>query len=269
MRSHMNVPGEGSIGRISRLLDNLQRVKKWADKNVRECHFDCSDSATITLDPFGDGGHVVRCPLFSKKCPRGEKFIEKLTAYARNKLPPDFPTSFMDRLLDPNDTPALCGAANWNGKGFLYLYGGTGTGKSFAAAWRVFDDNRKQLMAYWDSPMIWPEKFSCRAKWYSAFAICLERANLYSAEEAPMLVIDDLGCESESNTNKAILNELIGIRYNFGRPTIITTNLSISEFSSRYQARMYERILESNNFVNSGDDSLRLFKEKYNVRDRF
>ena len=73
-----------------------------------------------------------------------------------------------------------------------------------------------------------------------------------------MLVLDDLGCDVETPTNKATINELIGVRYNFERPTIITSNLNPEDISRRYMPRMYERLVQSNNFVDAGMESLRL-----------
>lgn len=256
---HTSEPVGDSVRKLSQALEAKQRVIAWAEQNICECHFDCSGDGRLTVSPFSRGREYrIFCPLLSKECPRGARFLEQISEKALGSLPSDIPTSFRPALTNPKDTDAVYGASRWNGKGFLYLHGGTGTGKSFAAAWRIYDDLHKRLLKYWDSPALWSEHASCPARWFSAYAVCLERANLYAAESAPMLILDDLGCELESKANSATLNELIGVRYNFERPTILTSNLTMSEFSSRYQPRMYERVLQYNNIVDTGVDSIRL-----------
>ncbi len=256
---HTSVPVGDSVRKLSRALEDRQRIIAWAEQNVCECHFDCDDGGRLTVSPFSHSTEYrIFCPLLSHECPRGIKFAEQIAELSLKSLPSDIPTSFRKFLIKPKETLAVYGASRWNGKGFLYLCGSTGTGKSFAAAWRIFEDLHKQIEKYWDSPGLWRDHANCTARWFSAFAVCMERTNLYAAEAAPMLVIDDLGCELHSPANAAILNELIGVRYNFARPTIITSNLALSEFSARYQPRMYERILQSNNIVDTGEENLRL-----------
>ena len=249
----------GLAQRLNKALEDRERVDAWAGQNIHECHFDCSEDGRLVVAPSADAGEYrIFCPLLSQKCPRGAKFLEQIKDLALGSLPDEIPTIFRSALPAPKDTDAIYGAYRWKGKGVLYLHGGTGTGKSFAAAWRVFDDLHKRLLKYWDSPALWNEHASCPVRWFSAYSVCLERANLYAAESASMLVLDDLGCELFSNANFATLNELIGVRYNFNRPTIITSNLTMAEFSKRYQSRMYERILQSNNIIDTGEDSIRL-----------
>ena len=62
----------------------------------------------------------------------------------------------------------------------------------------------------------------------------------------------------KSPSNAAILNELIGVRYNEKRPTIITSNCSLAELESRYMSRMYERIIQSNSVIDAGVTNKRL-----------
>ena len=250
----------GSVKSLGDAIATRQAVLSWAAKYIPDCCGDCDEDGRLTVSPFGDGkSYIVPCPRLTQRCACGQKFIISLEKRALAMLPADFPTAFRRGLTDPRGTMARLGAQRWDGRGFLYIYGGTGSGKSFAAAWRVYDDNRRKLMQYWDSPGVWNQHSVCHARWFSAFSVCIDRNNLYEAERAPMLVLDDLGCETEnSNVNKAIINELVGVRYNFERPTIITSNLAPGELSSRYQARMYERLMQSNNFVDAGMESLRL-----------
>lgn len=249
-----------SVKRINDAIAKRQAVLAWAERYVPDCGLNCDDEGQITVEPFGDGErHLVPCPRLTQSCACGQRFISAIEQRALKALPADFPTTFRRNLIEPRGTRARLGAQRWDGKGFLYIYGGTGSGKSFAAAWRIYDDLRCRFMQDWDNPGLWYRHSTCRARWFSAFSVCIDRANLYEAEQAPMLVLDDLGCETEgSKANSAILNELIGVRYNFERPTIITSNIAPEELSRRYQPRMYERLMQSNHFVDAGMDSLRL-----------
>lgn len=241
-------------------ITQRQSILAWAQQNIVGCPFNCDEDGYLKLTPFSDGvEYRVPCPNLTQECACGRRFINEAARRALAMLPADFPTAFKRNLLEPRGTLAKHGAMRWNGKGFLYIYGGTGSGKSFAAAWRVYDDNFQKLMRHWDTPGKWNQLSVCRARWFSAYSVCIDRTNLYEAEQAPMLVLDDLGCETErSLANQATLNELIGVRYNFERPTIITSNLNPEDISRRYMPRMYERLIQSNNFVDAGMESLRL-----------
>ena len=247
------------VKRISDAIAQRQAVETWVRQNIVGCPFNCDEEGYLMLTPFSDGvEYRVPCPNLTQECACGRQLINNAAKRALAMLPADFPTAFKRHLLEPRSTLAKYGAMRWNGKGFLYIYGGTGSGKSFAAAWRVYDDNFQKLMRYWDTPGRWNQLSICRARWFSAYSVCIDRANLYEAEQAPMLVLDDLGCDVETPTNKATINELIGVRYNFERPTIITSNLNPEDISRRYMPRMYERLVQSNNFVDAGMESLRL-----------
>ncbi len=249
----------GASSSLQNTIAKRQQILAWARQNITGCPFDCDEDGCLMVKPFNDGTEYrVPCPNLTQECACGRRFINEAARRALAMLPTDFPTAFKRYLLNPRGTLAKHGAMRWNGKGFLYIYGGTGSGKSFAAAWRVYDDNFQKLMRYWDTPGKWNQLSICRARWFSAYSVCIDRANLYEAEQAPMLVLDDLGCDVETPTNKATINELIGVRYNFERPTIITSNLNPEDISRRYMPRMYERLVQSNNFVDAGMESLRL-----------
>ena len=66
------------------------------------------------------------------------------------------------------------------------------------------------------------------------------------------LIIDDLGCESDTPANRAVINDLIAYRYSYSVPTIITSNLDPDELKARYKDRMYERIIQTVKVVDAG-----------------
>lgn len=64
--------------------------------------------------------------------------------------------------------------------------------------------------------------------------------------ECDLLIIDDLGTEFPTAFSASAIYGLINSRIMFGRPSIISTNLSLKELQSNYSDRMVSRILGSN-----------------------
>ncbi len=60
---------------------------------------------------------------------------------------------------------------------------------------------------------------------------------------ADLLILDDLGSEFSSSFNDSVIYNLINSRNNAGMPTIISTNLSLDELTSRYDDRITSRLM--------------------------
>lgn len=246
------------VGESISLIQAKWRADAWAKENISECFENCDQNGLLNISQPDGIPVAVPCPVLSRNCSRGKKFITTIDYLAVQSLPQEIPILYREEVASAAETLAIKGARNWSGKGFLYLYGDTGTGKSFAAAWRVYNDLHTRLNDIWDDPGGWRVAAVSTARWFSAFSICLERGYLQDAAKAEFLILDDLGCELRSPTNIAILNELISVRYNERRPTIITSNCNLAELESRYQPRMYERIIQSNSVVDVGTINRRL-----------
>lgn len=76
---------------------------------------------------------------------------------------------------------------------------------------------------------------------------------------ASRLVIDDLGTEFQDTKGNfmAILDEVVDVRYDHSRPTVITTNLDAEAFKARYGERIADRIREKGAFVSIDSASMR------------
>lgn len=61
--------------------------------------------------------------------------------------------------------------------------------------------------------------------------------------ECDLLVIDDLGAEFSTQFTNAALYNIINTRINTGLPTIISTNLSLSQIESAYTKKISSRII--------------------------
>ncbi len=125
-----------------------------------------------------------------------------------------------------------------NKKGML-LWGGTGSGKSFAAiaaANALIDIERPCLVTSFTRIA---HKLSDQRYGKQNY---LDNLNAFD-----LLVIDDLGAERNSEYMQEIVFDIINTRYNSGKPFIITTNLTIEEIKKPAEmsnARIYDRILE-------------------------
>lgn len=72
---------------------------------------------------------------------------------------------------------------------------------------------------------------------------------LDSVKKAPLLVLDDVGVEKNTDWAKDVLGEIINFRYSHGLPLIITTNLqfdlySENSFASKFDDRTESRIYD-------------------------
>lgn len=123
------------------------------------------------------------------------------------------------------------------GKGLL-LYGGVGTGKTFAAACIVnalIDTGKLCLMTNFARVL------------NTLWSIEEKQAYIDSFNKFDLLVLDDLGTERRSEYAQEQVFNVIDSRYRAKLPLIITTNLSIEEIKkpdSVGNSRIYDRVLE-------------------------
>lgn len=78
-------------------------------------------------------------------------------------------------------------------------------------------------------------------------------------ERSTALVVDDLGVEyADAKGNfQSSIEELINRFYSTRRPLVITTNITIEQFKTRYGQRITDRMREAARFVACGGESLR------------
>lgn len=65
---------------------------------------------------------------------------------------------------------------------------------------------------------------------------------LFRAQRAKLLVMDDLGAELATDWVQDTVYSVINHRYNEMLPTVVTTNLNLSELSSKYHDRLASRL---------------------------
>lgn len=60
--------------------------------------------------------------------------------------------------------------------------------------------------------------------------------------DAELVILDDLGSEFQTSFTESAIYDIINSRINLGKPTIISTNLSQRELSTKYNERIISRI---------------------------
>ena len=124
------------------------------------------------------------------------------------------------------------------GKGLL-LYGGVGTGKTYAAASIANALVDKEIPAMVTNFARIANKLQEKLDKRQAF---LDRLNKFD-----LLVIDDLGAERSTDFMQEIVYNVVDSRYRSGLPMIITTNLSLDTIKNpdnTAESRIYDRLLE-------------------------
>lgn len=72
--------------------------------------------------------------------------------------------------------------------------------------------------------------------------------------DCDLLILDDLGAEFDSKFNQAALYNMINTRMNKGNPSIVSTNLTLSEIQERYGERISSRIFTMEKLPFRGKD---------------
>lgn len=150
---------------------------------------------------------------------------------------------------NPRPSEALEAAQQWltSGKCWLVLLGGTGTGKTTAAAW-VLGEVLKQR----ESGEARTASRLARMSGFDEGARELERLSNVS-----LLVVDDIGAEAQTAWGQGLLSELLDNRHQGYRKTILTSNLGAEQFKARVGERMVDRIREDGRVVVLGGKSMR------------
>jgi DNA replication protein DnaC len=157
----------------------------------------------------------------------------------------------------------------WPARGFLILYGGPGTGKSFGAAWTVREYIKNGVSdpldkKTWESA----ERAGDNAIWINAqevTEVTPDRTLLPKACSARLLIMDDLGREEDIKAGNAAVRVVVSKRYDAKLATIITTELSLSDIRKRYGRYVADRLAEDfrdgGALIDCGDASMRMAGE--------
>ncbi len=137
----------------------------------------------------------------------------------------------------------------------VFLNGGTGLGKTHLSLAIADEVIKRGFTAIYGSA---PELLREIEKQYFGRE---DGDTMASLSKCDLLILDDLGAESEKSLYTSLLYELINARISRGLPTIINSNCSASELKQRYQDRIWSRIFSFEVLVFLGTDIRRMLKK--------
>jgi len=216
---------------------------------------ECCDTGYVS-----DGNKKLRCRCFLSHASR---IIYSLPEYA---LPGDMSfSSFDDSLFEGDRMPSIKRTlekfCNGDITKHLYIFGKTGTGKTFflVSMARLLNDNRVPSL-YINSNNLFRITQEYKASQFSE-----QKADpfLYSYIYASkVLLIDDLGTEAITPSKYSELLEIITQRLRTERSTIIASNLSPIDLKKMYDERIYSRIIGSFDNIKLPGDDLRIILKR-------
>lgn len=134
----------------------------------------------------------------------------------------------------------------------LVLLGGVGTGKTHLAASIV------NLLLDKGIPVLFGTYIEHLEKLRQEFNTNGERTYLARMKSVPLLVLDDVGKEKQSDWTRQVMFDVINHRYEHMAPLVITTNLGKRELESYMGAATYSRLCEMSGMIETkGQDNRR------------
>lgn len=130
-------------------------------------------------------------------------------------------------------------------KNFLVFCGNPGIGKTyFCAAFVEWAIRKFSSFRYWHE-----DKLLQRVRQSIASGTTDFFKELEFLTDDDLLMIDDLGCNKPNEWREEIMFHLLDTRYNSGKATIFTSNLTREEFKDRYHHRIYSRLFAQENII--------------------
>jgi DNA replication protein DnaC len=127
----------------------------------------------------------------------------------------------------------------------LLLYGPPGTGKTHLAAATL-----RNVIEYKGLKGVFCDFRNLLIELRNSFSSSESTGEILdSVRKAPLLILDDVGAERNTEWAKEILAEIVNYRYTQNLPTIITTNLRfdrytedsfVAKFDARTESRLYD-----------------------------
>lgn len=152
-------------------------------------------------------------------------------------------TNFSQKGKAREATKALLAAVRWakDPAGWLVIYGGKGNGKTHlaaAAANHLIAHDQPVLFVNVPEFLDWLRESYSRSSFDDTEETFTRRFEL--VRNAPVLILDDLGAESDTPWANEKLYILLNYRLEMCLPTLITSNLRFEDFPGRLRSRLGE-----------------------------
>jgi DNA replication protein DnaC len=130
-------------------------------------------------------------------------------------------------------------------EGWLVIHGPNGNGKThLAAAVANYLLERDMIVLFLNVPDLLDYlrmAFNPRREWDVTSLSFEERFDAIT--QAPILILDDFGAESETQWANEKLYQILNYRTDMALPTVITTNLKLADVEARLRSRLGNRLL--------------------------
>lgn len=160
-----------------------------------------------------------------------------------------------DKSRDPQAFNQCANYANWDlfhmERNSLIILGKIGSGKTHLAG------AISNVLIDRGIPVLFGTLSEHLEKIRQEFNSSGDRVYLAKMKTIPVLVIDDIGREKETDWTRQILFDTINFRYEHMTPTIITANLDIDTFANRLGDDIFSRIYEMSYMVETTADDYR------------
>ncbi len=95
-----------------------------------------------------------------------------------------------------------------------------------------------------------------------------EKVTLNAVLDTDLLILDDLGTESNYDFFKSTIFNIIDTRLNRSKSTIINTNLNLGDIGTKYGERVYSRLVGNYEQICFSGKDVRLQKRHEQIRSR-
>lgn len=226
-------------------------------EDVYECPL-CRDTGFIENEPCSCFKSAIRQKLYSDSSLKSENDSESFSSfsleYYSDAPDPRLKTSvrkYMENVLN------ICKSFAENPIGNLLFTGHTGLGKSFlchSIAKELLDKNTDVVC---DSAFMLFDRLLNRR-----FGRETDDEYKNSVFNCSLLIIDDLGAENINSAANAEFFNLLNYRLTSRKPTIISSNLSMTDIKQTYSERIFSRIMGEYKIIPFFGEDIRILKRK-------
>lgn len=212
----------------------------------------CKGAGYFCMDvPISDPnfGHLItcQCKLAEKEGRQRDKLWQQSNLQAFETK--NFDT-FNSHVVGVSEAFARAKAFAQAPKGWLFLYGTYGCGKTHLAASIANEAVRREYQTIF---MVVPDLLDYLRSTFGPSSEVAYDERFEKIRNIQLLVLDDLGTESSTGWAREKLFQIINHRYNHRLPTVITSNADLDKFDPRIASRLSDADICSQVLIKATD----------------